>query len=61
VTLPGEAPVEIAVRLDGTDAVPLSAGRTLHGACAILLPDTAPLVAHGRVLDAAGNVLAKED
>jgi len=59
VALPGEAPVEIAARLAGTGAVPLTGGLTLDGACAILRPGQPPLVAHGRILDDSGRVRAE--
>ncbi len=59
VTLPGGKGVEVAVRLAGKAPVPLSGGLKLDGDCAILRPGAKPLVAGGRVTDAAGRAAAE--
>ncbi|MFO7900996.1 MAG: alginate lyase family protein [Planctomycetota bacterium] len=55
----GDKIFEVAVRLAGEKPVPLSRGLRLDGACAILRPGEAPLVAIGTVTDNAGRVLAR--
>jgi hypothetical protein len=58
VSLPGKAPIEVAVRLAGKAAVPLSGGLKLDGQCAILRKGAAPLVVGGRVTGTGNKVLA---
>lgn len=61
VTLPGGKSVEAAVRFTGKDAVELTGGLKLEGDCAIVGLEAKPLVAGGRVLDAAGATVAKPE
>jgi len=53
--------VEVAVRFEGREPVPLSGGLEFDGDCAIIGLQARPLVAGGRVSDGAGRNLASHD
>ncbi|MHC4916825.1 MAG: alginate lyase family protein [Planctomycetota bacterium] len=59
VTPAGEKACEVAVRFEGKAPVPLSGGLKLEGDCAVLGIGEKPLVAGGRVVGKAGEVLAE--
>ncbi|RPD43007.1 alginate lyase family protein [Chitinophaga barathri] len=59
IFIPGQSAVEIAVRTDGEEAVKLSNGLILEGACAVLSAGKAPWVAEGRIKDPTGKTVAE--
>jgi hypothetical protein len=59
ISLQGEQPTEIAVRLSGSEAIQVGNGLLLDGRCAVIPPEGKPGVGLGCLRDTSGHIQAE--